>query len=160
MSFWIISQLLCGRCSFDEVVIVDIKGCYLLPGNGCAGIGGVKMCMWLWFVNSRNFEFDCGLCLFKCSKSWICCKNFQDDCQDLAALESSEWRCLVIAFSGTQSTRLQDLRLTDNVSLFIHRSQFILIIILITSGLNCTNTCCEYMLWPTKLSIGNPIPPS
>ena len=48
--FWIISQLLCGRCSLDEVVIVDIKGCYLLPGNCCAGIGGVKVCMWLWFV--------------------------------------------------------------------------------------------------------------
>ena len=129
----------------------------------------VKMCMWLWFVNSRNFECGCGLSLLKCSKSWICCKNFQDDCQDLAALESSEWRCLVIAYSETQSTRLQDLRLTDNVSLFIHRSQFILIIILITSDLNCTNTCCDQngshnhhppLLKPTKLSIGNPIPPS
>ena len=64
------------RCSLDDVVIVDIKGCYLLPGNCCAGIGGVKMCMWLWFVNSRNFECGCGLCLLQELSRWLpgpCC---------------------------------------------------------------------------------------
>ena len=110
----------------------------------------------------------CGLSILEISNVvvvCVCSKNFQDDCQDRAALELSEWRCLVIAFLGTQLTRLQDLRLTDNVGLFIHQSQFILIIILITSDLNCTNTCCDQNcihnppILSNQLSIGNPTPP-